>query len=96
MLFLCNLLGRLLSEPEVLGLLNSVALDMKPIFPGQIGQRQAFVEALESVFLSGAPVRRASEMITRDGAVLPVILSIAEIRGPYASDGAVVLVTRRS
>lgn len=35
-------------------------------------------------------------MITRDGAVLPVILSIAEIRGPYASDGAVVLVTRRS
>lgn len=61
-----------------------------------IGQRQAFVEALESVFRSGAPVRRASEMITRDGAVLPVMLSIAEIRGPYASDGAVVLVTRRS
>ena len=61
-----------------------------------IGQRQAFVEALESVFRSGAPVRLASEMITRDGAVLPVTLSIAEIRGPYASDGAVVLVTRRS
>ena len=61
-----------------------------------IGQRQAFVEALESVFRSGAPVRLASEMITRDGAVLPVMLSIAEIRGPYASDGAVVLVTRRS
>lgn len=61
-----------------------------------IGQRQAFVEALESVFRSGAPVRLASETITRDGAVLPVMLSIAEIRGPYASDGAVVLVTRRS
>lgn len=60
-----------------------------------IGQRQSFAEALESVFRSGAPARIASEMVTRDGAVVPVMLSIAEIRGPYASDGAVVVVTPR-
>jgi len=61
-----------------------------------IGQRQAFVEALESVFRTGEPARLASEMITRDGAVLPVTLSIAEVRGPYVSDGAVILATPRA
>ena len=60
-----------------------------------VGQRSAFVEALESVFRSGAPVRIASQMVTRDGSVVDVALTIAEVRGPYASDGAVVLVTRR-
>ncbi|MCA0207602.1 MAG: PAS domain-containing protein [Proteobacteria bacterium] len=60
-----------------------------------IGQRQAFVEALESVFRTGVPARVASEMITRDGAILPVTLSIAEVRGAYASDGAVILATPR-
>lgn len=60
-----------------------------------IGQRQAFVEALESVFRTGEPARIGSEMITRDGAILPVTLSIAEIRGAYASEGAVILVTSR-
>lgn len=60
-----------------------------------IGQRQAFAEALEGVFRSGAPVRIASEMVTRDGVTVGVTLSIAEIRGPYCSDGAVVVVTPR-
>ena len=61
-----------------------------------IGQRQAFVEALESVFRTGVPARVASEMITRDGTILPVTLSIAEVRGAYASDGAVILATLRA
>ena len=61
-----------------------------------IGQRQAFVEALESVFRTGEPARIGSEMITRDGAILPVTLSIAEVRGAYASDGAVILATARA
>jgi PAS domain-containing protein len=61
-----------------------------------VGQRPAFVEALESVFRSGAPARIASQMVTRDGSVVEVALTIAEVRGPYASDGAVVLVTRRA
>ena len=60
-----------------------------------VGQRSAFVEALESVFRLGAPVRIASQMVTRDGSVVDVALTIAEVRGPYASDGAVVLVTHR-
>jgi PAS domain-containing protein len=59
-----------------------------------VGQRAAFVEALESVFRSGDPARFASQMVTRDGSAVDVILTIAEVRGPYASDGAVVLVTR--
>lgn len=60
-----------------------------------VGQRPAFVDALESVFRSGAPTRIASQMVTREGLAVDVALTIAEIRGPYASDGAVVLVTRR-
>lgn len=58
------------------------------------GQRAAFSETLETVFRSGKPARIASQMVTREGAILEVTLSIAEVRGPYASDGAVVLVTR--
>ena len=60
-----------------------------------IGHRAAFAEALESLVRSGEPTRLASQIITRDGAAIDVILTIAEVRGPYASDGAVVLVTRR-
>jgi len=58
------------------------------------GQRAAFSEALESVFRSGEPARILSQVITREGFALDVTLSIAEVRGPYTSDGAVVLVTR--
>lgn len=57
-------------------------------------QRAAFAEALEGVFRNGEPARITSQIITREGVALDVILSIAEIRGPYTSDGAVVLVTR--
>lgn len=57
-------------------------------------QRAAFSEALETVFRSGEPARIPSQIITREGIALDVVLSIAEVRGPYTSDGAVVLVTR--
>lgn len=60
-----------------------------------IGERQAFAEALESVFLTGTAVRIGSQMVTREGAALAVTLSIAEVRGVYASDGAVIVVTPR-
>ena len=59
-----------------------------------VGQRAAFVEARESVFRSGNPLRLSSQMVTRDGEVVDVTLTIAEVRGPYASEGAVILVTR--
>lgn len=61
-----------------------------------ISSRAAFVEGLEELFRSGQSVRLASQIVTRDGDVIGVTLTIAEVRGPYASDGAVVLVTRRS
>ncbi len=60
-----------------------------------IGHRAAFAEGLEELFRSGQPVRLASQIVTRDGDATDVTLTIAEVRGPYASDGAVVMVTRR-
>lgn len=60
-----------------------------------IGYRAAFAEALEELFRSGQPVRLESQIVTRDGNAIGVTLTITEVRGPYASDGAVVLVTRR-
>ena len=60
-----------------------------------IGYRAAFTEGLEELFRSGQPVRLASQIVTRDGHATDVPLTIAEVRGPFASDGAVVLVTRR-
>lgn len=59
-----------------------------------VGQRATFAEALEAVFRSGKTAQVASQLVTRDGAAIDVALTIAEIRGRYASDGAVVLVTR--
>lgn len=59
-----------------------------------VGCRAAFAEAIEGVFRSGEPARMASQIVTREGVALDVTLSIAEIRGAYASEGAVVLVTR--
>lgn len=59
-----------------------------------VGQRAMFAEALEAVFRSGQTAQIASQLVTRDGAAIDVALTIAEMRGRYASDGAVVLVTR--
>jgi PAS domain S-box-containing protein len=57
------------------------------------GERHAFTEALEEVFRTGKPVHLTSLVVTRDGVAIPVALSIAERRGVYASEGAVVVVT---
>jgi len=61
-----------------------------------VGDRSGFSEGLEALFRSDQPVCIASQMVTRDGDAIDVDLTIAEVRGPYASDGAVVLVTRRA
>lgn len=61
-----------------------------------VGHRAPFAEALESLFRSGRPTQLASQIVTRDGDAIDVKLTLAEIRGPYAIDGAVVLVTRHS
>lgn len=59
-----------------------------------MGERALFADALEGVFRGGPAARLPSAIVTREGQALPVILSIAERRGAYASDGAIVLVTR--
>lgn len=60
------------------------------------GCRPAFAEGLEQLFRSGQPIRLTSQIVTREGAAIDVTLTMTEVRGPYASDGAVVLVTRRT
>lgn len=59
-----------------------------------LSHRAAFADTLETVFRTGQPICIASQLITRDGTAIDVRLSIAELRGRYASDGAIVLVTR--
>lgn len=57
-------------------------------------ERAAFTEALETLFRTGRSLRISSSLITREGSALPVTLTLAERRGAYASEGAVVMVTR--
>jgi hypothetical protein len=59
-----------------------------------MGERAAFLDALETLFRTGAPARLTSTLVTREGAALPVTLAMAERRGAYASEGAVVVVTK--
>ncbi|UKK84819.1 PAS domain-containing protein [Sphingopyxis sp. BSN-002] len=59
-----------------------------------MSERAAFAEALEGVFRAGIPARLVSALVTREGVATPVILTIAERRGAYASDGAVIVMTR--
>ena len=61
-----------------------------------IATRRCFAEALETVFRTGEPARVDAELISREGEAVPVTLSIAERRGAYASDGAVVVAVPRS
>jgi PAS domain-containing protein len=60
-----------------------------------VARRAAFGEAVEEVLRGGRPVRIESELVARDGVIVPVALAIAERRNAYFSDGAVVIVTRR-
>lgn len=82
-------------------LLTMVGVDLSAIrrvrFSALIpaGERHGFSDALEDVFRTGAPARLASALVTRDGTALPVSLSIAERRGAYTGEGAVIVVTPR-
>ena len=95
-----------ISVREAVEAANDTLLDMLGVDTGAIrrvrfsallavGHRAAFAEALEALFGSGQAVRLSSQIVTRDGDAIDVTLSIAEVRRPFASDGAVVLVTRR-
>ena len=56
--------------------------------------RAAFTDALEEVFTGKGPVSIESRLFSREGAQLPVRMSIVELRGDYASEGAIVVITR--
>lgn len=56
--------------------------------------RAAFTEALERVFAGHGPVSIESRLFSREGEQLPVRMSIVELRGDYASEGAIVVITR--
>ena len=60
-----------------------------------LAARNQFAEAFETLFRTGAPLRQASELLSREGMPVPVTLSIVERRGTYGSEGAAILVTRR-
>lgn len=57
--------------------------------------RNRFSEAIETLFQTGEPMRLESGLVSREGAIVPVTLSIVERRGIYGSDGAAILVTPR-
>ncbi len=60
-----------------------------------VAHRVAFREALDQV-LSGEGARTIdSALLSNDGAAIAVRVTIAELRGIYGNEGAIVLVTRR-
>lgn len=71
--------------------LRHVALaDLVPV-----SQRVAFREALDRV-LSGEGARTIdSAVLSNEGRAVPVRVTIAELRGAYGNEGAIVLVTQR-
>uniref|UniRef100_UPI0035C99DB3 PAS domain-containing protein n=1 Tax=uncultured Sphingomonas sp. TaxID=158754 RepID=UPI0035C99DB3 len=56
-------------------------------------RRAEFHQTLESVFLRHGPVRLETCLFANSGREVPVRLSIVELRGEYASEGAIIVVT---
>ena len=60
-----------------------------------LGQRVAFREALDAV-LTGEGARTIdSAILSNEGLMVPVRVTISELRGTYGNEGAIVLLTRR-
>lgn len=60
-----------------------------------VGQRVAFREALDRV-LSGEGARTIdSAILSNEGRAVPVRITVAELRGTYGNEGAIVLLTRQ-
>lgn len=58
-------------------------------------QRAVFYDALETVFLHQGPVCLDTCLLSNSGRELAVRVSIVELRGKYATEGAIIVVTRR-
>ncbi len=58
-------------------------------------RRAAFAEALEAVLHKEGPRKIESELVGPEGEVIAVNLSIVELHGAFAAEGAIVVITRR-
>ncbi|HSI16302.1 MAG TPA: PAS domain-containing protein [Sphingomonas sp.] len=79
---------------EMLGISEDVFRRVKFSTVIPASHRASFTEALEQVFAGHGPVSIESLLFSRDGTQLPVRMSIVELRGDYASEGAIVVITR--
>lgn len=80
-------LAQMLSMPEERLTGNSIT-DLVPV-----ADRVAFKENLEAVLSSQATLSCRTRLITNQGTVIPVKVAIAELRGAYGSEGAVLVIT---
>ncbi len=58
-------------------------------------RRPAFTSALEAALNGEGGQKLASDLVGRDGVTIPVTLSIVELHGAFAAEGAIVVITRR-
>lgn len=60
-----------------------------------VGQRVAFREALDRVLTGEGPCAIDSAILSNEGRAVPMRIAIAELRGSYGSEGAIILMTAR-
>ena len=95
-----------LSVREAIERADSVLIDMLGVTGDAItrvkfsallpqSRRAAFGQALESVLHREGPRKIESELVGRDGVAIPVSLSIVELQGAFAAEGAIVVITQR-
>jgi PAS domain S-box-containing protein len=58
--------------------------------------RVAFRDVVDPVLAGGAPAQFDTAVLANDGTIVPVRGTISELRGAYGSEGAVIVLTRRS
>ncbi len=95
-----------LSVREAIERADSVLIDMLGVTEDAItrvkfsallpqSRRAAFAQALEAVLHKEGPRKIESDLVGRDGVAIPVSLSIVELHGAFAAEGAIVVITRR-
>jgi PAS domain-containing protein len=80
-------LSQMLSMPEE-RLVGNYITDLVPV-----ADRVAFKDNLEAVLSGQATLSCRTRMITNQGTVIPVKVAIAELRGAYGGEGAVLVIT---
>ena len=80
-------LAKMLSMPEE-RLVGNYITDLVPV-----ADRVAFKDSLEAVLSGQATASCRTRMITNHGAIIPVKVAVAELRGAYGGEGAVLVIT---